>query len=74
MDTPHVYEFVIEGHLSTQWSDWFDGLTIRNEPTGETRLTGLLADQSALYGVLTKIHALNLELVSVVRRQDGKDR
>jgi hypothetical protein len=67
MDTPHVYEIVIEGHLSSQWSDWFDGLTIQNEPTGETRLTGLVADQAALYGVLTKIHDLNLVLLSVIR-------
>jgi len=33
MDTPHLYEIVIEGHLSGQWSDWFGGLTIQNEPT-----------------------------------------
>ena len=70
MDTPHVYEILIEGHLSGQWSDWFDGLTIQNEPTGKTRLTGLLSDQAALYGVLSKIHNLNLVLVSVRRIVD----
>jgi hypothetical protein len=67
MDTSHVYEIVIEGHLSGQWSDWFDGLTIQSEPTGETKLTGLLCDQAALYGVLARIHDLNLVLVSVFR-------
>ena len=67
MDTPHIYEIVIEGHLSGQWSDWFDGLTIQSEPTGETKLTGLLCDQAALYGVLARIHDLNLVLVSVFR-------
>lgn len=70
MDTPHVYEIVIEGHLTGQWSNWFDGLTIQNEPTGETRLTGLLSDQAALYGVLSKIHDLNLVLVSLLRTAD----
>lgn len=70
MDTPHIYEIVIEGHLSGQWSDWFDGLTIQSEPTGETRLTGLLSDQAALYGVLAKIHDLNLVLVAVFRIAD----
>jgi hypothetical protein len=70
MDASHVYEIVIEGRLSGQWSDWFDGLTVQNEPTGETRLTGLLCDQAALYGVLAKIHNLNLVLVSVLRMAD----
>lgn len=67
MDTPHFYEIVVEGHLSGQWSDWFDGLNIQNLSTGETRMKGLLYDQAALYGVLFKIHDLNLVLVSVLR-------
>ena len=67
MDIPRVYEIRVEGHLGDRWSDWFDGLTIRNDPNGETRLTGLISDQTALYGVLAKIHNLNLVLVSLVR-------
>jgi len=67
MDTPFVYEIRVEGHLSDHWSTWFDGLMIQIEPNGDTKLTGLLADQAALYGVLAKINNLNLVLVSVVR-------
>ena len=67
MDTPFVYEIRVEGHLSDRWSSWFDGLDVHTEPNSETTLTGLLCDQAALYGVLTKIHNLNLVLVSVVR-------
>jgi hypothetical protein len=67
MDTPRVYQIRVEGHLADRWSDWFDGLAIRNEPNGETTLIGLVTDQAALYGVLTKIHNLNLILVSVHR-------
>ena len=67
MDMPRVYEIRVEGHLGDRWSDWFDGLTICNDPNGETRLTGLISDQTALYGVLAKIHNLNLVLVSLVR-------
>jgi len=67
MDIPCVYEIRVEGHLGDRWSDWFDGLTVRNDPNGETRLTGAISDQTALYGVLTKIHNLNLVLVSLVR-------
>lgn len=67
MDAPFVYEIRVEGHLPDRWSAWFDDLAVQIEPNGETRLTGLLSDQAALYGVLAKIHNLNLVLVSVVR-------
>ena len=67
MDQPHVYEIRVEGHLTDRWSDWFEGLAIRNDPNGETTLSGPLSDQAALIGVLTKIHALNLVLISVFR-------
>ena len=68
MDTPHVYEIRVEGHLADHWSKWFEGLTICNDPDGEVALTGLLTDQATLFGVLTKIHDLNLILISVCRR------
>ena len=67
MDTPFVYEIRVEGHLSDHWSAWFDGLKVQPKPNGETRLTGLLSDQATLYGVLAKIHNLNLVLISVTR-------
>lgn len=73
MDTPRIYEIHVEGHLGDQWSNWFDGLAIRNDPNGETTLTGLLVDQAALYGVLFKIHNLNLVLVSVQRSDCYRD-
>jgi len=67
MDEPYIYEICIEGYLSESWSDWFGGLTITNESGGETKLRGSFIDQSALFGMLTKIHSLNLTLISVNR-------
>ncbi len=67
MDRPYRYEIRVEGHLAERWSDWFDGLAIRREPGGETVLSGPLSDQSALFGVLNKIQALHLVLISVER-------
>lgn len=67
MDKPYWYEIRIEGHLTDRWSDWFDGLAIHTDPNGETTLSGWLTDQSALFGVLVKIHNLNLILISVHR-------
>ncbi len=63
------YEIRIEGQLTERWpwSDWFGGLMLQVEAQGETLLSGCLADQAALLGVLNKLHALNLTLISVRR-------
>ncbi len=65
MDEPACYKIRVKGHLSEQWSDWFDGLTLENLPGGQTELSGMLPDQSALYGVLNTIRDMGLTLVSV---------
>ncbi len=67
MDSPYVYEIRVEGHLADRWSEWFEGLAICKQPNGETTLTGLLVDQAALFGVLIRIHDLNLVLISIAR-------
>ena len=67
MDRPHIYEIRVEGQLTDRWSHWFDGLAIHNDSRDETTLSGLFIDQAALFGVLTKLQALNLILISVNR-------
>jgi hypothetical protein len=71
MNEPSVYEIRVEGHLSDRWSDWFAGLVIGSDANGETTLAGPLVDQAALFGVLNKVHALNLTLISVNRLTPG---
>ena len=44
---------------------WFDGLTITLEESGNTLLSGPLADQAALHGILKKVRDLGLTLLSV---------
>jgi hypothetical protein len=67
MNDPHVYEIRVQGLLTDRWSDWFEGLEIQKHPEGETTLIGMLIDQAALLGVLLKIHALNITVLSVNR-------
>ncbi len=66
---PEVYEIRIKGHLGSQWTDWFEGLTITLEDAGDTLLAGPVTDQAALYGVLKKVRDLGMSLLSVNRIQ-----
>jgi len=63
---PGHYEIRLKGHLDIRWADWFDGLTIILEDNGETRLTGPVADQAALHGLLRKVRDLGLPLIAVM--------
>ena len=62
---PTVYQIRIKGHLSDQWTNWFEGLTITLEEDGNTLLTGPVPDQAALFGLLKKVRDLGLPLVSI---------
>jgi hypothetical protein len=63
--SPVIYEIRVAGHLSPQWMDWFEGLTVTLEESGNTLLTGPVADQAALYGLLKKVRDTGLTLVAV---------
>ena len=61
------YEILIKGHLSPMWSDAFEGMRITQTQGGDTLITGVVADQAALHGLLARIRDLNLTLISVIR-------
>lgn len=58
-------EIVVKGHLDPHWSEWLEGMTITHT-TDETVLFGTVADQSALYGLLSRLRDLGLTLISVI--------
>ena len=62
---PMVYQIRIKSHLGTQWTEWFEGLTITLEEDGNTLLTGTAVDQAALHGILKKVRDLGMPLLSV---------
>jgi len=62
-----VYQIRLKGHLDSQWTDWFEGMTITLEENGNTLLTGKVVDQSALHGLLKKVRDLGMPLISVNR-------
>jgi hypothetical protein len=63
------YQIRVNGVLGSGWSDWFDGLQVTSDERGRTTITGPIADQAALHGLLAKIRDLGLELLEV-RRTD----
>ena len=71
-DQPAIYRIRVQGNLDPQWSDWFDRFTIDAEPGDRTLLTGRVADQPALHGILAKIRNLALPLLLVERMDQGR--
>jgi hypothetical protein len=65
------YEIRLKGHLDDQWIEWFEGLTITLEEDGNTLLSGPVADQAALHGLLKKVRDLGMPLVSVSPVEPG---
>lgn len=64
-DESLVYEIRLKGHLDEQWAAWFGGLNIVLDDRGDTLLTGPVADQAALHGLLRKVRDLGVTLLAV---------
>jgi hypothetical protein len=66
-----LYEIRVRGKLDEGWSEFFENISItfevRRDGSMMTVLSGPITDQSALYGLLIRIHDLNLTLLSVKR-------
>lgn len=70
LDQPGQYQIRVQGRLEGDLSDWFSGearCTIETSHQGEpvTCMTGTLADQAALHGLLQRIRDLGLVLLYV---------
>ena len=70
--TPHPpetgrFEIRFTGHLDERWTAWFDGMTVSHDTDGTTGITGDVADQAALHGLLQRVRDLGLPLISVRR-------
>ena len=69
---PGRYEIRLKGHLDSRWAAWFDGLSLTRQSDGTTVIHGLVVDQSALHGLLTKVRDTGLPLISVSRVDPGQ--
>jgi hypothetical protein len=66
-------EIRVKGHINSQWSNWFGGLTINHPDPDEAVLTGLVPDQAALYGIISRLRDLGLQLSSVTSEEVKED-
>jgi len=69
--TVQNYKIRLKGHLDARWGEQFEGLTITLEENGDTLLSGPVADQAALHGLLKKVRDLGMPLVSVSPVEPG---
>ena len=67
---PTIYEIRVEGHLHPRWSEWLEGMSIVPLPNGDTLITGPVADQAALHGLLNRIRDMNLTLIRMEKKQE----
>ena len=63
------YAIRLSGHLDARWASWFHGLTLSHEGDGTTVISGPVADQAALHGLLARVRDLGLPLVSVTKAE-----
>jgi hypothetical protein len=63
--SPEGYVLRVRGHLDPHWSASLGGLVLAHDPDGTTTLTGAVADQAELHGILTRIRDLGLTLLCV---------
>ncbi|SFR93209.1 hypothetical protein SAMN04487846_0766 [Microbacterium sp. cf046] len=70
---PSCYEIRLHGQLDQRWSDWFGGFELTNLSDGTTTLTGPVADQAALHGLLRRVGDLGVTLISLNITHGSKD-
>jgi hypothetical protein len=67
------YDIIVREQLPPGWSAVLDGMEVVCQPDGNTRITGILPDQAALFGLLLRLRDLGLTIVSLIRSPEGKE-
>ncbi|MGD0807510.1 MAG: hypothetical protein ABSA10_08600 [Anaerolineales bacterium] len=71
IDRPATYRITLLGRLDAGWEEWFDGMSIAVSKGADgrtvTTLTGVVPDQAALHGLLTRVRDLSIPLLRVRR-------
>ena len=69
LDRPATYQIKVPGQLDESWTEWDERMTVMVESESDgppiTTLTGTI-DQATLQGLLRRLYALGLPLISVI--------
>lgn len=68
--TPRTYRMRVVGHLDDRWSSWLGEFTIDPCDDGTCTLTGPVADQAQLHGILARLRDIGATLLSVRAIED----
>jgi hypothetical protein len=60
-----IYQVQVAGHLDDQWSASFDNITVTRHDDGTSTLTGPVADQAQLHGILARLRDIGATLLSL---------
>jgi hypothetical protein len=60
-----MYEFRVDGHLDEHWSTWLGRLDLTHNEDGTSTLTGPVADQAELHGLLGRLRDIGAPLLSL---------
>ena len=58
-------EIIVIGRIDKEWCEWLGGLMVTHSEPNLTVLTGVLTDQAAVYGVISRLRNLGIPLSSV---------
>ena len=64
-DIQLTYEIVLKGQLSSTMETYFEPMHIAKIDVAYTRLVGIIPDQAVLFGLLSRIRDLNIELIEL---------
>lgn len=67
------YEIIVSNCIDKKRTKDFLGMDIKHIKSGKTMLSGKLADQAALFSVISKIRDMNLTLISIKRDDEEMD-
>jgi hypothetical protein len=63
------YEIQVKGYLDAGWNELFEGMNIALQDN-VTTISGMVADQAALHGLLARVRDYGLVLLSVKSATD----
>jgi len=58
-------EIIVIGRIDEEWYEWLGGLIVTHSGSNQTVLTGILSDQAAVYGVISRLRDLGIQLSGV---------